>query len=141
MNIKTLVSAGIVMSLLVGCAQKAGSIKATYVSPMGYEKQSCKQLKEEVFRVNKRLSLISGQQEDVANKDAVMMGVGLVLFWPALLLMAQGEDQKVEIAALKGQYDAIRDVAVKKNCNFARSMVPPTNITRNNAKNNLDVLN
>jgi hypothetical protein len=50
------------------------------------------------------------------------MGVGLVVFWPALFLMAQGEDQKNEIASLKGQYETIRDVAVKKNCSFAAGM-------------------
>lgn len=113
---------GTVALLSTGCSQKADSIKATYVSPLPYEKHSCKQLKEEVIRVNKRLAEISGQQADVANKDAVVMGVGLVIFWPALLLMAQGEDQKAEIGNLKGQYNTLRDVAAKKNCDFAAGM-------------------
>lgn len=115
---------GVVASIILmsGCSQKADSIKATYVSPLPYEKHSCKQLKDEVIRVNKRLAEISGQQADVANKDAVVMGVGLVIFWPALLLMAQGEDQKAEIGNLKGQYNTLRDVAAKKNCDFAASM-------------------
>ncbi len=105
-----------------GCAQKADSIKSTYVSPIGYEKLSCNKLKEEVLRVNKRLAFISQEQADVANKDAATMAVGLVLFAPALLFMAAGEDQKVEIGNLKGQYDTIRDIATKKNCNFVAGM-------------------
>lgn len=108
--------------IIGGCSQKADSIKATYVSPMGYESKSCKQLREEVIRVNKRLSVISGEQAQVADKDAVTMGVGVLLFPPALLFMAQGEDQKAEIGNLKGQYDTIRDVATKKNCSFAPGM-------------------
>ncbi|MDQ1338338.1 MAG: hypothetical protein QG617_1305 [Campylobacterota bacterium] len=120
MKIGSVIVASVI--LMSGCSQKADSIKATYASPLPYEKHSCKQLKDEVIRVNKRLSEISGQQADVANKDAVVMGVGLVIFWPALLLMAQGEDQKAEIGNLKGQYNTLRDVAVKKNCDFAASM-------------------
>ena len=50
------------------------------------------------------------------------MGVGLVVFWPALFFMAQGDDQKAEIGNLKGQYETIRDVAAKKNCSFAAGM-------------------
>jgi hypothetical protein len=108
--------------LVSGCAQKADSIKATYVSPIGYERLSCNQLKDEVLRVNKRLSIISGEQASVANKDAVTMGVGVLLFPPALLFMAAGDDQKAEIGNLKGQYDTIRDIATKKNCSFAAGM-------------------
>jgi len=119
-NIMGLAAISIIV-LMSGCAQKADSIKATYASPLPYEKHSCKQLKNEVIRVNKKLAEISGQQAATADKDAVVIGVS-VLFWPALLLMAQGEDQKVEIASLKGQYDTIRDVAAKKNCDFAASM-------------------
>ena len=113
-----------VMGLILGsgCAQKADSIKSTYVSPMTYNNKSCNQLRDEVIRVNKRLTVISGQQADVANKDAVVMGVGLVVFWPALFFMAQGDDQKAEIGNLKGQYETIRDVAAKKNCSFAAGM-------------------
>ena len=113
------VASSVIMS---GCAQKADSIKSTYVSPVGYEKLSCVKLKEEVFRVNKRLATISQEQANVADKDAVTMAVGLVVFAPALLFMAQGEDQKAEIGNLKGQYDTIRDVATKKNCSFAAGM-------------------
>jgi len=113
----------IAISMLIsGCAKKADSIKAIYVSSMVYDSKSCKQLRDEVIKVNKRLSIISGQQADVANKDAVVMGVGLVIFWPALLLLAEGDDQKAEIGNLKGQYNTIRDVAAKKNCSFAAGM-------------------
>ena len=113
-----------VMGLILGsgCAQKADTIKATYVSPLTYSKYSCSQLKNEVIRVNKRLSVISGEQAKVADKDAVTMGVGVLLFPPALLFMAAGDDQKAEIGNLKGQWDTLRDVSAKKNCAFAAGM-------------------
>lgn len=138
---KMISTVGAIALLTTGCAQKADSIKATYTSPLQYEKYSCNQLKNEVLRVNKRLAEISGQQAEVANKDAAVMAVGLVVFWPALFFMAQGEDQKAEIGSLKGQYDTIRDVATKKNCDFAAGMVPQETIKKNTASDNLEVLN
>jgi hypothetical protein len=119
---KTSIIIALSIFIMAGCAQKADSIKASYVSPIAYEKLSCKKLEEEVIRVNTRLSKISEEQVETANKDAVVVGVGVVVFWPALLLLAAGEDQKNEIANLKGQYDTIRKVAAKKGCQFAASM-------------------
>jgi len=113
---------GVIALLSTGCSQRADQIKATYVSPLGYSKHSCRQLRDEVIRVNKRLADISREQANVASKDTATMAVGLVLFAPALLFMAQGEDQKNEIGSLKGQYNTIRDVATKKNCNFVAGM-------------------
>jgi len=120
-NNKIVLVAVSITLLVSGCSQKADSIKATYVSPLLYEKHSCEQLKGEVIRINKRLAEISGQQTDAANKDAAAVGVGLV-FWPALLFLARGEDQNEEVGNFKGQYDALREMAVKKKCDFASSM-------------------
>lgn len=121
---KTITTVGIIaMTLIIGgCAQKAESIKATYVSPLGYQQLSCDELKEEVLRVNKRLYAISRQQSKVANKDALSIGAGALIFPPAILLMALGDDQKAEIGNLKGQYDTIKDVATDKNCSFVPAM-------------------
>ena len=43
------------------------------------------------------------------------MGVGLVLFWPALFFLAT-PDQKEELAQLKGDYDALQAVALQQRC-------------------------
>lgn len=49
------------------------------------------------------------------------MGVGLILFWPALFFLAN-KDQRVELATLKGQYEALEEAAVRKNCNVAKEI-------------------
>ena len=119
---KVLFISTVVLLFMTGCAQKSSGIKATYVSPVKYEKYSCKQLREEVYRVNNRLAIISGEQDETADKDAIVMGVGLVLFAPALFFLAEGEDQKSEIGQLKGNYNSIRATAQRKKCSFAASM-------------------
>jgi len=46
------------------------------------------------------------------------MGVGLVLFWPALFFLI-GDDKKEELARLKGEYEALEKIAIQKDCNIA----------------------
>lgn len=97
------------------CATHPNNIQAAYVSPMTYSAYSCDQLREENERLARRVAEVTGTQERRANHDKMAMGVGLVLFWPALFFMANG-DQKEELARLKGEYDALQSVAVQKQC-------------------------
>jgi hypothetical protein len=64
---------------------------------------------------------VSGVQDDIAGDDAVAMGVGLVLLWPALFFI-ESSDQHVELARLKGEFDALEQVAIQKNCTVAKEI-------------------
>lgn len=44
------------------------------------------------------------------------MGVGLVLFWPALFALGGTKQQEAEYARLKGEHDALQQAAVAKKC-------------------------
>jgi hypothetical protein len=44
------------------------------------------------------------------------MGVGLILFWPALFALGGTKQQEAEYARLKGEYDAVQEAAVIKKC-------------------------
>ena len=70
-----------------------------------------------MVRVSRRVATASGQQADERSDDAVALTVGLIVFWPALFFM-MGDDQKEEIALLKGQYEALETVAIEKNCDW-----------------------
>tara|TARA_B100000508_G_C11300150_1_gene199460 strand:- start:113 stop:556 length:444 start_codon:yes stop_codon:yes gene_type:complete len=118
---KTILSACILGLTLSGCAKSSKNIQATYVSPLQYQSYSCKQLEMEIGRVSRRVSEISGQQDSQATGDAVAMGVGLVLFWPALFFLI-GDDKKEEIGRLKGEYDALEQSAIQKNCSVAKTI-------------------
>lgn len=107
----------VVVSLFafIGCSSKAQNINASYVSPLQYQNYNCSQISDEIARVNRKVIEVSGQQDSTANKDAVAMTVGLVLFWPALFFIPGGE-HKDELARLKGEYDALESIAVAKEC-------------------------
>lgn len=107
--------------LLASCASGADKIKPAYVSPLQYQDYSCKQLRGELMRVSRKVNEISGVQDKTASNDSVAMGVGLVLFWPSLFFIS-GSDNHVELAQLKGEYDAIEQTAIQKECDVAKEM-------------------
>ena len=102
--------------LLGGCAKDASDIRASYVSPILYQDYTCKQLGEEATRISGRAAEAAGVQNQHATNDKVAMGVGVVVFWPALLMMKGNDENAVELARLKGQMDAIEQTAIRKNC-------------------------
>ena len=116
-NLKRIISICIITLFLAGCAAHPNTIRATYVSPLQYQGYSCNQIHQELIRVNQKISEISGQQSDEANKDALALAVGVVLFWPALFFML-GEDKKDELSKLKGEYEALKGMAIRKGCNI-----------------------
>lgn len=106
---------------LAGCAQKSDKIQASYVSPLQYDDFNCKQIKGEINRVGRRMNEVAGVQDKTASNDAAAMGVGLVLFWPALFFI-DSSDQRVELGRLKGEFDALEQVAIQKNCSVAKEI-------------------
>ncbi|MFW5724583.1 MAG: hypothetical protein ACOCWF_08480, partial [Halochromatium sp.] len=108
-------SATLALTLVVGCSTPPDKISASYVSPMQYSDYSCDQIKREMGRVQRQLAQVTGAQKKHADNDAVAMGVGLVLFWPALFFLA-GDAQKEDLARLKGEYEALQQAAIRQDC-------------------------
>ncbi len=100
---------------LVGCADKSAEISATYVSPLAYKSYDCDQLEQEYLRLQRRGTEIMKQQDDTASDDSVAMGVGLVLFWPALFFI-DNDDVREEVARIKGELEAVEQASIQKKC-------------------------
>ncbi len=59
----------------------------------------------------------AGTQDSTATKDAVVMTVGLVVFWPSLFFLSGGDGANAaELARLKGSMDALEQAGIRKNC-------------------------
>jgi hypothetical protein len=109
------VSICLILTFLTACATQPDKISASYVSPLQYQGYTCNQIDLELTRVTNAVSEVTGQQQKEADKDAVAMAVGLVIFWPALFFLI-GKDKKEELARLKGEYQALQDIAKQKEC-------------------------
>lgn len=113
---KTLISAIVALTLITGCASSPNEITPTYVSPMMYDNYSCKQITEEMRRVTAQANKLAGILNKHENDDKVVMGVGLVLFWPSLFFIEGDGPQAQEYAHLKGEMTALEQAANRKNC-------------------------
>lgn len=101
---------------LAGCATAPKDISPTYVSTLQYQSLSCKQLQIEAQNVSNAAAVAVGAQQRKANNDNVAMGVGLIVFWPALFFMKGNGADAAQVGQLKGQMQAIESVSNEKHC-------------------------
>ena len=103
--------------ILAGCASSSEDVASTYISPVTYENYTCPQLVSELEQISVRVHEVAGSVDHAATNDKIAMGVGIVLFWPALLMVKGDGAQHQELARLKGEYDAASEEMIHKNCN------------------------
>lgn len=115
MKIETAITMALAVALS-SCASKPTDIEAAYVSSTLYESLSCERLREEATTVSARAIAASGVQQKKADNDAVAVGVGLVIFWPALFFAKGDGASAAEVARLKGEMKAIETASIKNNC-------------------------
>lgn len=101
---------------LVGCASSSKDIAAISVSPLQYSSYDCTQLEAENARLTGRISQLGGRLDEAASNDKAIMGVGIILFWPALFALGGTKEQEAEYAKVKGEYDALQQSAIMKKC-------------------------
>ncbi len=129
---KSSISAAVAVALIAsGCASSSDKIAAAYVSPLQYESYSCAQLAEEAQRVSARAATLAGVQDQKSTNDAIATGVAIVLFWPAAFMIGGNDQTTAELGRLKGEFETIEMVSVRKNCahQFHRAPLTTSSIT------------
>ena len=101
---------------LGGCASSTNDISTSYISPLQYKAYDCIQLNTEAHRIHSRVVALGGQLDQASSNDKVIMGVGMILFWPVLFALGGTKAQEAEYARLKGEYEAIQVSIVDKKC-------------------------
>lgn len=109
-------------TLLAGCATASKDISATYVSPMQYQQYDCTQLQLESQRIQARYVELGGRLDQAASNDKALVGVGVILFWPALFALGGTKQQEAEYGRLRGEYEAVQQAMIQKKC---VSALPP----------------
>lgn len=107
----------VALSIVVtGCATSSKDLSASYVSPMQYQSYNCDQLNLEAQRIQTRVVELGGRLDQAAANDKALVGVGMVLFWPALFAVGGTKQQEAEYSRLKGEYDAVQQTTIAKQC-------------------------
>lgn len=104
--------------LLAGCAKPPKDISASYIDAGAYRHMTCDQLHSEALTLANQASAAVGQQKSKADMDATMVGVGLIVAWPALLFTSRDTTGEATISSLRGHMNAVELAATGKKCAF-----------------------
>ncbi|CAG1009555.1 hypothetical protein BURK1_03677 [Burkholderiales bacterium] len=117
MNTKRTVAALTIAALLLpGCATRPDNVVASHVSTSRYADRTCKSLVRELEEVQDALRAQSAKLNDKATQDAVVTGVGVILFWPVLFALGNNAGLEGDVARLKGEEQAIRKQMRDADC-------------------------
>lgn len=105
-----------ILGMLAACAEQPSKIEASYVSSNAFRGQSCGDLMAERNQIVLEVNELTAQQKKAADTDAAMMGVGLILFWPAVLAVGMTDDKSEALAAAKGNYNAVTRQMAESGC-------------------------
>ena len=111
--------------VLGGCATASKDVATQSISPLQYQVYDCDQITAETMRVQARASQLGGRLDTAAANDKAITGIGIVLFWPALFALGGTKEQEAEYGRLKGESDALQQVAISKKC-----MAPTTPVAQ-----------
>jgi hypothetical protein len=118
-------SVSVMVSALVACASHPDDIDSAYVSPLKYANYDCDQIAAEMDYVGQRTTKLYQRLEAEREADNWQMGVGLVLFWPALFFLEGGDGpEAAEYSQLKGEFEALRKTSVEKKCGLEDKKSP-----------------
>ena len=113
------VGACILLTLLfTGCASSSDAIRPAYVSPLQYQGLTCQQIGAEMERVSRRASEVSGVQDSQRTSDMWATAGAVILFWPAAFLVKGDGNTAAELGRLKGEFEALEQAGIQKNCNL-----------------------
>lgn len=114
--ISSIVLGTFVSANLAGCATKGADVQAGYVPASLYSNLTCEQIAQELYDVGLKAGELSGQLDSAAGKDAGLVAVGIILFWPALFFVGGDKNKEAQLAQLKGTRDALIKTAKAKGC-------------------------
>jgi len=128
-TMRAVAAATIAAVLLPACATRPENVVASHVSSSRYSERTCKSLTRELDEVQDALRAQSAKLNDKATQDAVVTGVGVILFWPVLFALGNNAGLEGDVARLKGEEQAIRKQMREQDCEMPAAKPAPAGTT------------
>lgn len=114
---------GVALFVLSSCASHPHTITAEHVSSSKYEDYDCDKLASEFERVSKSITELYWSLEAEAATDDAQFWSGVVFLFPLFWLEGGDGIDAAEYSRLKGEFIALKDAAIKKQCD--PQIIPP----------------
>ena len=110
------VHAAVLLCAVSGCATRSGDVVPQKTDPVEFAAWNCDRIDEESDRVQLRAADVAYAVDARVGNNMIALGLGVMVFWPALLAMRPDGMEAQELAALKGRFEALRSVGQQRGC-------------------------
>jgi len=125
-RLRPLLAAAVAAVLLGGgCASRSVDVRPTAADPAEFVDWTCDRIYDELDSVQQRAADVAYAVDERAGNNILALGVGMTVFWPALLAMRPDGLEAADLARLKGRYEALRTASVYKKCPKPSVDLPP----------------
>jgi hypothetical protein len=101
---------------LAACVSRAIDVKPEPTSPAKFAAWSCAAIDDEIERVQRRAADVAYAVDERGGNTMIALGVGLTVFWPALLAMRPDGPEAAELSGLKGRFEALGKAREQQGC-------------------------
>ena len=101
---------------LAGCATRAVDVAPAPANPADFATWDCARIDDEQDAVQQRAADVAYAVDERAGNNILALGVGVTVFWPALLAMRPAGLEAAELSGLKGRFEALQTAARLKLC-------------------------
>lgn len=108
-----------------GCATRSVDIRPAPANPADFIAWSCARIHDEMDIVQQRAVEVSWIVDERAGQHVVALGIGLAVWWPALLAMRPDGTDADALAHLKGRFEALQTAGGQKGCPPPPSAMSP----------------
>lgn len=106
----------LLLALIGGCATRSDDVAPHTADPARYAGWDCARLHDEIDGVQQRAADVAYAVDSRVGNNMIALGLGVTVFWPALLAMRTDGLEAEQLAELKGRYEALRTVAARQSC-------------------------
>jgi hypothetical protein len=106
----------LIAALSAGCATRAVDVKPLPTSAADFALWDCSRIDDELDTVQQRAADVAYAVDERVGNNIVALGVGIGIFWPAMLAMRPDGLEAADLARLKGRYEALRSASRDKGC-------------------------
>ncbi len=117
---------GLVVGLmLAGCATRAVDVKPLPANAADFALWGCDRIHDESDRVQQQAAELAYAVDERAGQNIMALGLGVTVFWPAMLAMRPVGLEAEELARHKGRYEALQLAAARQQCAPPTPALPP----------------
>jgi hypothetical protein len=104
------------LAVVSGCASRSVDVRPLPANAAEFTAWSCERIADEADRVQRRAADLAYTVDERAGNNMVALGLGALLFWPALLAMRSDGPEAEELGRLRGRHDALNRTAQTQAC-------------------------